>query len=95
PAMGLAGLGTPAYGATVKITTPDGHTQISQLDGGSGHASYRSFDVRFGLGSYSGPVKADLEWRDNAGQLHTQSLELSTGTHALMLTGTAKEVSSR
>jgi enediyne biosynthesis protein E4 len=95
PAMGLANLGTPAYGATVKITTPDGHTQISQLDGGSGHASYRSFDVRFGLGSYRGPVKVDLEWRDNAGNLHTQTQALSTGTHALMLTGTAKEVSSR
>jgi enediyne biosynthesis protein E4 len=95
PGMGLANLGAPAYGTTVKITTPDGHTQISQLDGGNGHASYRNFDVRFGLGSYSGPVRVDLEWRDNAGNLHTQTQALSTGTHALMLTGTAKEVSSR
>jgi len=95
PGMGISALGTPAYGATVTITLPNGHTQVSQVDGGGGHASYRSFDVHFGLGSYSGPVKAQIEWRDNAGQLHNQTLELSTGTHALMLTGTAKEVSSR
>ena len=43
------------YGTTVQISTP-GHTQISQLDGGSGSGGKRSFEVSFGLGSYHGPV---------------------------------------
>ena len=33
---GLQALGTPAYGATVRISTPQG-SQISQVDGGGGH----------------------------------------------------------
>lgn len=90
----LAGIGTPAYGTTVTITTPTG-TQISQLDGGSGHDSYRSFDVHFGLGKYMGPVTAKIEWRDSSGGLHTQTLSLTAGTHSIMLTNVAQEVTSR
>ncbi|HEX6519184.1 MAG TPA: ASPIC/UnbV domain-containing protein [Streptosporangiaceae bacterium] len=89
---GLAAIGTPAYGSTVLIKTP-GHQQISQLDGGSGHDGYRSFQVRFGLGSYSGPVSATIQWHDNAGALHQQTVQLAAGTHNLMLTSTVKEVS--
>jgi hypothetical protein len=91
---GLQAIGTPAYGATVQITTPTG-TQISQLDGGGGHVGFRSFDVHFGLGSYTGPVSAHIQWRDVNGGLHQQTLKLMPGTHTLMLTGTAQEVSSR
>jgi hypothetical protein len=89
---GLAAVGTPAYGSTVLIKTP-GHQQISQLDGGSGHDGYRSFQVRFGLGSYSGPVTATIQWRDSAGEPHQQTVQLAPGTHNLMLTSTVKEVS--
>jgi hypothetical protein len=89
---GLAGIGSPAYGSTVLIRTP-GHEQISQLDGASGHDGYRSFQVRFGLGSYSGPVTATIQWHDTAGALHQQTIRLSPGTHNLMLTSTVKEVS--
>jgi hypothetical protein len=88
----LEGLGAPAYGTTVTIKTP-GHTQISQLDGGSGHDGYRSFQVRFGLGSYSGPVSATIQWPDASGGLHEQTVQLSPGPHNLMLTSTVKEVS--
>ena len=42
----------------MQVYTP-GHTQISQLDGGSGSAGKRSFEVSFGLGSYHGPVKVE------------------------------------
>jgi enediyne biosynthesis protein E4 len=87
----LAGIGTPAYGSTVLVKTP-GHEQISQLDGGSGHDGYRSFQVRFGLGGYSGPVTVTIEWPDNSGVLHRQTITLSAGTHNLMLTGSVKEV---
>ncbi|WP_327044148.1 FG-GAP-like repeat-containing protein [Microbispora sp. NBC_01189] len=91
---GLKMIGSPAYGATVEITTPRG-AQISQLDGGGGHVGFRSFDVRFGLGSYAGPVSARVRWRDVGGASHQQSLSLTPGVHNLMLTDSVKEVPSR
>jgi hypothetical protein len=93
PGQGLEGIGTPAYGTTVTVDY-DGHTQISQLDGGSGSAGKRSFEVSFGLGSYDGPVTVHLSWVDNAGQQEQQTLSLAPGTHNLMLTSTATEVAS-
>ena len=90
---GLAGTGAPAYGTSVQVYTP-GHTQISQLDGGSGSAGKRSFEVSFGLGSYNGPVQVHLQWVDNNGQSHQQTITVSPGTHNLMLTSTATEVAS-
>jgi enediyne biosynthesis protein E4 len=91
---GLAGTGAPAYGTTVRVTTPDG-TRISQLDGGGGHGGYRGFGVHFGLGRYAGPVTVDLAWRDRDGGLHTQTQVMSAGTHSLLLTSQAQEVPSR
>ncbi|MFI0795919.1 CRTAC1 family protein [Micromonospora rubida] len=86
---------TPAYGATVTVTTPDGRKQISQLDGGSGHAGKRSFEVHFGLGNSSGPVTVDLRWRDLGGQQHSTSQQLTAGTHTLVLTDRVEEVPNR
>ncbi|MEO6702328.1 MAG: CRTAC1 family protein [Jatrophihabitantaceae bacterium] len=91
---GLANIGTPAYGAQVTVTTPSG-SQVSQLDGGSGHGGYRSFEVHFGLGSYMGEASVHLQWRDVNGQLHEQTTKLMPGVHSLVLTDTAQEVSSR
>ena len=71
-----------------------GHTQISQLDGGSGSAGKRSFEVSFGLGSYNGPVTAHLQWVDSSGQQQHETITLTPGTHNLMLTSTATEVAS-
>jgi hypothetical protein len=94
PGRGLRGIGTPAYGTTVQIFIP-GHTQLSQLDGGSGGGGKRSFEVYFGLGAYAGPVTIELHWRDGAGQLVHQALRLVPGTHELMLYPDAvKEVPS-
>ncbi|HEY0697863.1 MAG TPA: CRTAC1 family protein [Micromonospora sp.] len=86
---------TPAYGATVTVTTPDGRRQISQLDGGGGHGGKRSFEVHFGLGATSGPVTVDLRWRDLNGQLHTTTQQLTAGTHTLLLTDRVEEVPNR
>src|SRR6266705_6589042 len=91
--QGLEGPGAPAYGTTVQIYTPR-HTQISQLDGGSGSAGKRSFEVSFGLGSYNGPVKVHLQWVDNTGRPHQETITLRPGTHNLFLTSTATEVAS-
>ena len=95
PGQGLQGAGSPAYGATVQVTTPDGRTQISRLDGGGGHSGKRGFQVRFGLGTYNGPVSARVQWSDGSG-LHSQTLQLTPGTHTLCLMDSmAKEVSGR
>ena len=89
----LENIGAPAYGTSVQVYTP-GHTQLSQLDGGSGSAGKRSFEVSFGLGSYNGPVQVHLQWVDNNGQSHQQTITVSPGTHNVMLTSTATEVAS-
>jgi hypothetical protein len=88
-------LGTPAYGAQVRITTADGHTQLAQLDGGGGHSGKRSFDVFFGLGSAGDrPVSAAITWRDLDGAVHSQTLTLEHGWHDFVLTADAQEVSA-
>jgi hypothetical protein len=92
---GLEGLGSPAYGATAQIVTADGHTQISQLDGGGGGTGKRSFEVYFGLGANSGPVTVHLHWHTTAGQFEQQTLRLAPGHHDVLLTNTAEEVLSR
>jgi enediyne biosynthesis protein E4 len=91
--QGLSGIGTPAYGTTATIDY-DGKTQIDQMDGGSGSAGKRSFEISFGLGSYDGPVTVHLSWVDSTGQQEQQTLSLTPGTHNLMLTSTATEVAS-
>lgn len=94
PGQGLQGLGAPAYGATAQIHFP-GHTQIAELDGGSGHGGKSSFEVYFGLGHYDGPVAVTLHWRNANGQLITSTLTLTPGNHDLYLTSTAQEVPTR
>ncbi|GAA2842524.1 CRTAC1 family protein [Kitasatospora paracochleata] len=91
---GLTNIGAPAYGATVKVTTPKG-TQISQLDGGSGHGGFRSFNVHFGLADQAGPASVMLCWRDATGGMHEKTLEMKPGTHSLVLTSDVQEVPSR
>ncbi|MFD6159896.1 CRTAC1 family protein [Nocardia sp. NPDC060256] len=85
-------IGQPAYNATVTLHTADGRTMHSQLDGGSGHGGKRSFDVHFGLGTATGPVTAEINWIDNGGVRQHQAVQLTPGTHALMLTDTATEI---
>jgi hypothetical protein len=95
-AGGAGPVGTPAYGAQVRITTADGSTRIAQLDGGGGHSGKRSFDVFFGLGDHGvAPVSAELSWRDLDGATHRQALDLAPGWHDLMLTDQARELTTR
>lgn len=92
--QGLVGPGSPVYGATVSVTTPQG-TQVSELDGGGGHGGFRSFDVHFGLGSFTGTSTVRLQWHDSDGTAHIQTLQLAPGTHVLQLDQHAQEVPSR
>lgn len=91
PGRDLEGVGSPAYGTTVQISYP-GHTQVSQLDGGSGSGGKRSLEVYFGLGAYHGPVTVRMRWRDASRTLHSQTLTLTPGTHNLLLNHIFKEV---
>jgi hypothetical protein len=95
PAEGSGALGSPAYGAQVKITTADGHTQLAQLDGGGGHSGKRAFDIFFGLGKAGDrPVSVELCWLDTGGSVHKQKLDLTAGWHDFMLTENAQEVTA-
>ncbi|MFL6140071.1 MAG: CRTAC1 family protein [Frankiaceae bacterium] len=83
--------GTPAIGAEVTVTTPDGRTYVSHVDGGGGHSGKRSHEVHIGLGNISGQLKVHLQWRDSTGQLHQQDMVMSAGRHTIELGTSAKE----
>ncbi|MFF4417864.1 CRTAC1 family protein [Streptosporangium sp. NPDC001559] len=84
--------GSPVTGAQVTVTTPDGRRLLGRVDGGSGHSGKRSSEVHIGLGrNVTGPVRVNLRWRDRAGQVHDQDLQLTPGRHRLELGGQAKE----
>ncbi|MBM2620109.1 CRTAC1 family protein [Actinoplanes sp. LDG1-06] len=87
-------IGTPAYGAQVRVTTADGRVRLAQLDGGGGHSGKRSLDVFVGLGDTGGaPVQVAIVWRDRAGQVHNQTTSMTSGWRDLMLTDKIEEVS--
>jgi hypothetical protein len=92
---GIQGLGTPAYGATVKFTTADGKVQLTRVDGGSGHSGKRSFDIFYGLGTSTHPVTAEICWRDLNGQVHMQTMTIKPGWHDLVLDGDIQEVTGK
>ncbi|MFE9323097.1 CRTAC1 family protein [Nocardia sp. NPDC006982] len=87
-------LGSPALGAEVTVTMPDGKTHVAQVDGGSGHAGKRSTDIHVGLGDIdpTTALSVQLAWRDNHGAVHTQQLQLQPGQHTLVLDSDAREV---
>ena len=81
---------TRGIGATVIISTTEGHTQAQVVDGGSGNANQHDLDLSFGLGSYDGLVDVKVIWpcgqiqkvKVSSDQYHTLSLgwpEVSTG----------------
>ncbi|MFB9687525.1 FG-GAP repeat domain-containing protein [Amycolatopsis plumensis] len=88
----LPAAGPPAIGAQATVTTADGKKYLGRVDGSSGEAGRRSFDVQIGLGhNVSGPLDVHLQWRDRTGQLRTQNLKLEPGCHMYQLGTTAKE----
>jgi len=83
--------GSPAAGAQATVTTPNGRKHMSYVDGGGGHSGKRSAGIHIGLGNVTGPLPVHLQWRDRAGQMHEQDIQLSPGRHSLRLGTTAKE----
>ncbi|MTE22488.1 RNA-binding protein [Streptomyces sp. TRM43335] len=84
--------GSPAVGAEVRVTLPDGTERIGRVDGGGGHSGKRSSEVHIGLGEdVRGPVDVRLTWRDHTGDVHEQRLRLAPGRHSIQLGTQAKE----
>jgi hypothetical protein len=78
--------GSAVIGAEVTVDLPDGRRLISSVDGGGGHSGKRSNDVHLGLGhDVDGPVDVGVRWRDRAGQVHEQVLQLTPGRHTVLL----------
>ncbi|MEY2409449.1 MAG: enediyne biosynthesis protein [Verrucomicrobiota bacterium] len=81
------GNGSPAVGATARVTLADGRKLIGQVDGGNGHSGRRSPDIHFGLGAWnkSQPLSVALQWRDRKGRVQQKSLQLIPGWHSIAL----------
>jgi len=79
--------GSPAVGAVVRATLPDGRKLIGQVDGGTGHSGHRPPDIHFGLGAWekSKAVPVDITWRDREGKIQQRGLQLLPGWHNLEL----------
>ena len=79
--------GSPAIGATVRATLPDGRKLIGQVDGGTGHSGHRSPEIHFGLGAWdkSIPVAIEITWRDRDGRIQQRGLQLVPGWHTVEL----------
>ncbi|HEV2846124.1 MAG TPA: CRTAC1 family protein [Thermoanaerobaculia bacterium] len=78
----------PAVGALASVRLPDGRVLVGQADGGSGHSGKRSPEIHFGLGRAGGPVRVDVRYRDGAGRVRTETLELNPGRHQVLLGAT-------
>ena len=77
--------GRAAIGASATVTLPDGRTMTAQVDGGNGHSGKRSPELHFGLGSTSGPVRVEVNWRDPDGQPNRETLSLQPGSQTVVL----------
>jgi enediyne biosynthesis protein E4 len=77
----------PAIGATILVTTPDGHKFTSQVDGGNGHSGRRSQDVHIGLGELpiGALLQVEISWRTFTGERRSTKLQLRTGWSTIVL----------
>jgi hypothetical protein len=76
-----------AIGASAAVRLPDGRQLAAQVDGGSGHSGKRSPDLHFGLGNLpdGSRLPVDIAWRDSFGQIHHQTITISSGWHTVLL----------
>lgn len=76
-----------AIGAAATVHLPDQRRLVAQVDGGNGHSGKRSQDLHFGLGNLSRnqQLLVEVKWRDPAGQIHHEKLQLTPGWHTVML----------
>lgn len=82
----VAAQGSPAFGASVELTLPDGQRWVSFVDGGSGHSGKRSPEVHVGLGVIAPdtPVRVTVSWRTSSG-LQRETFVVRPGWHTVRL----------
>lgn len=78
---------SPAIGAKVQVTLPDGNRRTSIVDGGSGHSGKRAHEVHFGLGKMLKTTKLNVivEWKNAEGKLVKSTFETEPGWHQIEL----------
>jgi hypothetical protein len=78
---------TPAIGAAVTVSLPNGRRLIGQIDGGNGHSGVRAPELHFGLGNLPADAALDtaIRWRDRSGNVREEKTELNPGWHAILL----------
>ncbi|HEX3474258.1 MAG TPA: CRTAC1 family protein [Kofleriaceae bacterium] len=86
---GSKALGSPAIGARVTITLPDGTRLVQQVDGGSGHSGKSAPAIHLGLGAIAAGADLPLAiaYRDRAGAVHHVTATVRPGTWTIALGG--------
>jgi hypothetical protein len=78
---------TPAIGAAVTVSLPDGKKLVGQVDGGNGHSGVRAPELHFGLGDVSADatLEVTIQWRDRDGALQQVKRSLTPGWQTVIL----------
>ena len=81
--------GSPAVGAEVAITLPDGTTLRQQVDGGSGHSGKSAPAIHWGLGTVApdARIRAEIRYRDRRGAIRTEHIAVTPGVWTVRLPG--------
>ncbi|MBY0549536.1 MAG: CRTAC1 family protein [Candidatus Obscuribacterales bacterium] len=78
---------SPAIGAKVQVTLPDGSRRTGMIDGGCGHSGKRAHEVHFGLGRMPKTTMLNVvvEWKNVEGKLVKSSYKTRPGWHRIEL----------
>jgi hypothetical protein len=78
---------TPAIGAAVTVSLPNGQRLVGQVDGGNGHSGVRAPELHFGLGDLPSDIvlKVKLQWRDRSGRVREESSLVTPGWQTVVL----------
>jgi hypothetical protein len=84
---GSKALGSPAIGARVTITLPDGKRLAQQIDGGSGHSGKSAPVIHAGLGPVAAGTELPLAiaYRDRTGAIHRVTASVRAGSWTIAL----------
>ena len=86
---GSRALGSPAIGAAVAITLPDGTRLRQQVDGGAGHSGKSAPVIHVGLGALAGDpaLPVTIDYRDRTGAVRRVTTAVHAGSWTIVLGG--------